>query len=205
MRYKIGALAIIAALFAGELPAQAVPFGPATASIVYTFSPTVAIGFPNDTSTFNGGTFIFSTTGALSGSTTGIGNAVGTLSFSSTIGTTTPNVIANYLTFADTTGGSFTFDSGTVTTRSFNDNPGVSTSIALYVLGTLGDSHLGLDPTPTSLTITLNSTGNSAYSASATLSNPPAAGPPPLSTAEPASFLVLGSALVGLGLLRRRR
>ena len=89
-----------------------------------------------------------------------------------------------------------------MTTQSFTDNPGVSTSIALYVLGTIGDSNLNLTPTPTSLTITLNSTGGSAYSASATLANPPA--PAPSVMQEPASFLMLGSGLIALGVLRRR-
>lgn len=203
MRLTFVALAIMAAVVSSGRTAQAVPFGPATASIVYSFSPTVTLTPSSGTGEFDGGTVIFSTTGTLNGQVNGTGTATGTLSFSTAIGATTANAISDYLTFADTTGGTFNFDAATVTTQGFNNRPGVSTSIALYVLGTLGNTHLDLTPTATSLTITLNSTGGSAYSASATLSNPPAA--IPVLATEPVSFVVLGSGLIGLGLLRRRR
>ena len=212
MRLKLTALAIIA--IAASSAAQAAPFGPATASIAYTSSPVVTLNGATNMGAFSGNTLIFSTTGSLAGQTTGAGKAAGTINFSMTPGTTVANAISNYLIFNDTTGGNFYFDAASVVTQSFTTSAN-STSIALYVLGNSGDTGLNLSSTPTSLTITLNSTGGSAYSASATLSNPPSASPAtpgtptpvptPVPTPEPVSALLLGTGLAAMGLIRRRR
>ena len=186
-------------------PAQAVPFGPASASMSFLFTPAVTLTPPTGMAAFNGGLFLLSPTGSLSGRTTGTGNIAGTLAFSTAVGATTANVINDFFVLNDTSGGTFNFNALTATTQTFSDQPGVSTSIALYVLGTLGDANLNLDATPTSLTITLNQTGSAAYSGSATLSNPPSPIEIPVSLPDPASLALLGSGLAAVGLLRRRK
>lgn len=66
----------------------------------------------------------------------------------------------------------------------------------------MGDISLSKPATPTSITLTLNQTGTSAFSGSASLANPPT--PPPVLTSEPATLSFLGFGLLGLGVGRRR-
>ena len=183
-------------------PANAAVFGPASAAIAYASSPTVVLGSPNSTITFNGSATDFSQTGSLAGTTTGVGNSAGTLTFSDTVGVTIAQSLSNFLALNDNNGGTFQFDVQSVDTTAYSVTSN-SSSFGLYVLGTMGDTN-SLDSytsTPTSLTITFNQTGTSAYSASATLANPPS---PPPSVPEPASMAILGAGLLGLGIARRR-
>ena len=167
-------------------------FGPATGAVAILGSPTVTLGVGTGTETFNAPVDIFATTGSLT-SASGSGTVMGTINFSDTVGTTIPDVIPDFMTFNDTSGGTFTFNVASVQTIVFFSHPGVATSIGLYLLGTAGDSHLGLAQAPTSVTITSNQTGHSAFSASSTINAPPSGGVP-----EPATWAMM---LVGFGLV----
>ena len=193
---------VLSALAIGS--AQAASFGPATTAISLLFSPTVTTVAPTGTASLSGNLFASGPTGTLAGPPPiSLGTGAGTVNFSTTVGTLVPDVILGLLSFSDGLGGFYTFDLASVTTSFLSIIPTVSTSISLYLLGTMGDanpSHL-LTPTPTSVTLTLNSTGSSAFSGSASLANPPAPPPPPIP--EPATLALLGVGLLGLGLVRR--
>jgi PEP-CTERM motif len=168
-------------------------FGPASGDVAVLGSPSVMLGPTSGSESYNLPVQIFSTTGSLTAAT-GPGTVMGTLTFSNVDGITLPETIPNFLTFTDSSGGTFNFDVASVKTVSYSSQPGVETSISLYLLGTAGDAHLGLTPSPTSVTITANQTGMSAFSASASISAPPSGTVP-----EPAAWalMVLGVGMVG--------
>lgn len=196
-------LAALAASFAtaGAMQAQASPFGPADATISFLFAPVVTTTAPTGTANLSGNIFASSADGTLHG--IGAGTGSGTITFSTTPGSTVVEAAPVLFSFADGSGGFFNFDLTSVKTTSFLLSPGVSSTIALYLLGITGDTNLGLTATPTSVTLTLNQTGTSQFSASASLANPPAP-PPPVETPEPATLTLLGVGLLGLGAARRR-
>lgn len=181
--------------------AAAATFGPATGAIAFLGSPNVVLGTTSGTETFSSSVAVFATTGSLT-SASGSGSVSGALDFSNTIGTVVSNVVSDFTSFADTTGGTFQFNVASVETLSYSTNPGVSNSVTLYLLGTAGDSHLGLTFAPASETLTVNQTGTSAYSASATFAAPPA-----LAAPEPASWalMLVGVCLAGSTLRVTRR
>lgn len=204
-RFAMGSLAAVA-VFA-TAPAQATQIPDGTVSIVGLFNPTINLGSNPKTFTATSGlTFEISGTGGFLGATGGLGTLNGVLNFSSTAGATINQSIANFFTFADGTGigHNFQFSVDSVKTINYADNPGVSSSISLYLLGSTIDSFLGYSATPTSLTLTFNSTGSSAYAASATLAVPPSRIP---SVPEPATWAMtlIGFGAMGAALRRRPR
>jgi hypothetical protein len=180
--------------------AAAATFGPASGAIAVLGSPAVTLGSTSGTESFNSSVVIFGTMGSLT-SANGSGAVLGTLDFSDTVGASLLDAVSGFMSFADTSGGDFTFNVSSVKTLSYSHIAGISTSITLYLLGTAGDAHLGLAPAPASETITVNQTGGSAYSASASIAAPPSMGAP-----EPAawSLMFIGLGLAG-GTLRARR
>lgn len=193
----------IAAAFAAA-PAQATTqIGDGTLSLVGLFAPTVTTGASTGSfSVINGTTFQISGTGAFAGLFGANGNANGSATFSNTVGTTVAESLANFLSFADGSGGTYNFSVDSVKTLNYNVTPGVSTAISLYLLGSTLDTNLGLAATATSLTLSFNSTGNSPFSTSATLSVPPAPIPSVPETATWAMMLV-GFGAMGAAMRRR--
>lgn len=199
------ALIASAAVLVAALPAAAIPtstmIGNGTVSSADNFTPTVDVSRDPSTFTANyGTTFQTSATGGFAGASGHNGTLNGMLSFSDTVGVTIPQMVADFFVFDDGNKGTFNFSASSVLTRSFNNNPNITTSASLYLLGNTVDAFQGKTSTPTSLTVTFNSTGGSAYSSSLTLAVPPA----PLDVPEPMSLALLGGFLVIAGLIRHR-
>ena len=202
-RFVAGSLAA-AAVFA-TAPAMATEIPDGTVSVVGLFNP--AVNLTPNPKTFTaafGMTFEISGTGGFLGATGGLGSLNGVLNFSGTEGATINQSIANFFTFADGTGHTFNFSLDSVKTVNYDNTPGVSSSISLYLLGSTVDTFLGYSPTATSLTLVFGNTGNSAYSAAATLAVPPAPIP---SVPEPATWALtlIGFGAMGAALRRRPR
>jgi len=204
MMSRIAAAGFVAAAALATAPAQAVEIPDGTVSVVGLFNPTVNLGTNPNTFTAAGSTFEITGTGGFAGATGGFGSLNGILDFSTHAGTTINQSIANFFTFADGTGHNFQFSVDSVKTVDWANDPGISSSFSLYLLGNTVDSFLGYDATPTSLTLSFNSTGGSPYSASATLAVPPA---PTTSVPEPATWALtlMGFGAMGAALRRRPR
>jgi len=195
---------LVAVAFAAA-PAQATTqIGDGTLSLVGLFTPTVTTGASTGSfKVVSGTTFQISGTGSFAGLFGANGTANGLVSFSNTVGSTVAESLASFLTFADGAGGNYDFSVTSVKTLNYSVTPGVSTAISLYLLGSTLDSNLGFGATPTSLTLSFNSTGNSPFSTSATLSVPPAPIP---SVPETATWgmMLMGFGAMGAALRRRR-
>jgi hypothetical protein len=181
-------------------PAQATTqIADGTVSVVVLANPAVNLGTGTFTAS-NALTFETSGNGGFATVGGGFGLLNGVLNFSSTVGTTLADSVSNFFSFSDGVGGSYKFSVDSVTTLGYSVSPAAK-AVTLYLLGSTLDSSLGLDATPTSLTLSFNSTGGSPYSASATLAVPPAPMVP-----EPATW---GMMLVGFGamgaMMRRRK
>jgi len=96
------------------------------------------------------------------------------------------------LHFMNPTYGTFTSSGGTILQQTSN-------FLDIFVVGTYSGLP-GFDPTFSSLRISVNQSGNS-ISGAITLNSPAAQIPTP----EPATMAVLGSALIGLGVLGRKK
>ena len=205
MMSRIAAVGFVAAAALATAPAQATQIPDGTVSVVGLFNPAVnLVSNPNTFSATFGTTFEISGTGGFVGATGGLGSLNGVLNFSSSAGTTLAQSLANFFTFADGTGHNFQFSLDSVKTVSYSNTPGVSSSISLYLLGNTVDTFLGYSATPTSLTLSFNSTGGSPYSASATLAVPPSPVP---TVPEPATWAMtlIGFGAMGAALRRRPR
>ena len=205
MMSRIVAAGLVGAAVFATAPAMATVIPDGTVSVVGLFNPTVNLGVsPNTFKATTGTTFEISGTGGFGGVSGLLGTMNGTLDFSNVLNGTIDQSIANFFTFNDGTGHNFQFSVDSVQTTAYKNVPGVTSSFTLYLLGNTVDTFLGYDATPTSLTLSFNSTGGSAYSAAATLAVPPA----PIGTVpEPATWALtlMGFGAMGAAMRRRTR
>ena len=196
------AAAATTALLGGTASAKSVPNGKVSVADLYV--PTVT--FAGGTGTYSTGpsglTFEVEGTQGLS-SVTGLnGKMDGSLTFSTTVGVTTDEAVSDFFTFNDGHGGNYDFSVASVQDKTISlSSDGSSNSGSLFLLGMTTDSTLGLSATPTSLTLSFNSTDSSPYSSSATLSIPPVGSAP-----EPSAWILMiaGVGLAGAAFRRSR-
>ena len=193
-----------AALAAGAVlciagPAMAAQVANGTVSFVYLGQPSVNYMVDPSTVSFSSNTLEVNGMGGFAGARNGMGALSGTLSFNAVEGATRTESLGNFFNFSDGAGGSFMFSVDSVLTKSYSVATG-SQSFSLYLLGSTVDPIANLSATPTSLTLSFNQTGTSGYSASGTLSVPPASAVP-----EPASWAMFIGGFGLLGATMRRK
>ncbi|WP_233151140.1 PEPxxWA-CTERM sorting domain-containing protein [Sphingomonas mollis] len=204
MKYVLSLAAACVIAAGSTSSAVAAPIGNGTVSVANLYSPSVDLSsLPATYTAVFGSTFEILGTGAFASVTGLSGVQNGTLQFSNIVGTVIDQNVANYFTFADGVGGNYSFSATSVTTRTFNVTPGVTSSISLFLLGNTSNIARGFDATPTSLTMSLNSTGASGFSSSSTLAIPPVVAAVP----EPATWamMLIGFGMVGGAARYRRR
>ncbi len=193
--YLIAAALVVSSATA----AQAVTLAPGTAGVGFTSGFTVDLAStPGIFFATNAFVTVSNTTGGFSTPNTvpfpfAVGTVNGVLSFGKTVGASSDESIANFLTFGD-----ISFSVSKVTTVSYAVTPGISSAVSLYLLGTAIGA--GTEATPTSLTLSFNNTGTSAFSASASLATPPTTAVP-----EPAVWAMMLVGFGAMGATMRRR
>jgi len=198
-RYLAAGVVALAAV--ASAPAQATTIPDGTAGVLIVPVPTVDLAAAPKTFSVSGMTFQNFGTDGFASVAGGIGFMNGVVSFSGTVGTTIAQNLSNFLTFADGVSGNYEFSVSSVKTLAYASDQS-ATGVTLYLLGSTLDSALGLDATPTSLTLTFNSTNGSPFTASATLAVPPSGSVP-----EPATWgmIVVGFGAMGAAMRRRQR
>lgn len=194
----------MSALIATPAAAAVIPDG--TVTVAGLFAPDVNFGsMPATYTAMMGSTFQVVGTGGFAGATGLNGTFNGSLQFSNLVGTTLVQSVSDFFTFADGSGGTFNFSVDSVRTSGYTFIPGVTSSASLYLLGSTVNTARGFTSTPTSLTVSFNSTGDSPFSTSATLAVPPA----PISSPvpEPGSWalMIVGFGIVGASARARKR
>lgn len=176
--------------------------GNGTVNVSNLYIPTINLATDPATYTATVGlTFETLGLGAFAPVTGKTGTMNGTIKFSKAVDTTIEQTLPDFFVFNDGVGGTYNFSVSSVLTRTYSIIPNVTTSISLYLLGTTVNTFQNLASTPTSLTLSLNSTSNSPFSSAATLSVPPAGAVPEAATW---AMMVGGFGLMG-GALRRSR
>lgn len=203
---RLVAASLVAAAAFATAPAQATQIADGTVSIVGTYTPDVNLtALPHTYTANNGGTFQITGTGGFLGVAGHTGTMNGMINFTGVVGATIAQSLTDFFVFDDGHGGTFNFSLDSVKTISYAVSD-TSSAIGLYLLGSTIDTNLALDSTPTSLTLTFNSTNGSAYAASATLAVPPATVTIP-DVPEPATWAMtlIGFGAMGAAMRRRPR
>lgn len=193
MRHILPAIAA-AAILAATPATAATTIDSGTVSSALLFTPVITLG---ETSTFaslkSGTTFQITSTGGFAAAAMNYGWLKGTINFSRTIGASIDQTLTDLFVFTDgvESRNTFNFSAYRAETTAFSNNPGVSTSGSLVLHGFTRNAALDLADTASTLTISFNSTGRSAFSSSATLATVSA-------VPEPATWALM---LVGIGLV----
>jgi hypothetical protein len=152
--------------------------------------PSLNFGSPND----------FVCTGSNPNQCVGLGDAVTLTSLTFNL-TTGPLSLPNLLVFSSGNSNRYQFSA----TSSQVSSDSTTRSVALYFLGGFHDTDptTPFDDAPASLSFAFTqSAPGGAINFTATFSTPPA---PPTGTPEPATTALLGSALIGVGLIGRKK
>lgn len=193
-------LALAAAAAIAAAPAGAATITDGTVNSAFLFAPTIALSDAESAfSVAKGSTFQVVSTGAFAAAAGLTGTMDGAVRFSKTVGTAIDQTLTNLFQFGDGHGGQFDFSAFRAVTTAFADRSDVSTSGSLVLYGFTSNPLRAQDATASTLTITFNATGNSAFSGSATLATTSAAPAPTIAAVpEPTTWAMM---LVGLGMV----
>jgi hypothetical protein len=212
---SVSRIVAVGALAAGVLaaaPSQATKIPDGALSIAALFNPAVTINQSgNSFIADHGMTSEVDGKGSFAGATGLTGTMNGMIKFDGTINAVENQSVLDFFTFSDDAGDIFHFDLQSAQTTDLTVLAN-STSASLFLLGQMweedGNHQVITDPTAASLTLSFNRTGDSAFSASASLSVPPGVGggDQPPAVPEPASWAMMvgGFGLMG-GMLRANR